>query len=118
MNTDFSQVRAASKRIAQLTDEERSAILCELADMTEARMADLLQANAQDLQRMDPANPNYDRLQLTEARLRDIAADLRKVASLPSPLGRELKHSILPNGLELTRVSVPFGVIGISAICR
>ena len=113
MNTDFSQVRAASKRIAQLTDEERSAVLCELADMTEARMADLLQANAQDLQRMDPANPNYDRLQLTEARLRDIAADLRKVASLPSPLGRELKHSILPNGLELTRVSVPFGVIGI-----
>ncbi len=113
MTEELYEVKDASKRIAQLSDEERSAILCELADMTEARMADLLQANAQDLQRMDPANPNYDRLQLTEARLRDIAADLRKVASLPSPLGRELKHSILPNGLELTRVSVPFGVIGI-----
>ena len=62
---------------------------------------------------MNQADPRYDRLQLTEARLKDIAADLRKVASLPSPLGRVLKHSILPNGLELNRVSVPFGVIGI-----
>ena len=112
-NETFLQVKRASKRLALLSDEERSAILCELADMTEAHMDDLLQANALDLKRMDPANPNYDRLQLTEGRLRDIAADLRKVASLPSPLGRELKHSILPNGLELTRVSVPFGVIGI-----
>jgi len=112
-NETFLQVKRASKRLALLNDEERSAILCELADMTEAHIDDLLQANALDLKRMDPANPNYDRLQLTEGRLRDIAADLRKVASLPSPLGRELKHSILPNGLELTRVSVPFGVIGI-----
>lgn len=113
MNTDFYHVRTAAKRLAQLTDAERSAILTELADATEAHMEELLQANALDLQRMDSADPRYDRLQLTEARLRDIAADLRKVAGLPSPLGRVLKHSILPNGLELTRVSVPFGVIGI-----
>ena len=113
MNTDFNHVRTAAKRLAQLKDTERSAILTELADTTEAHMEELLQANALDLQRMDPADPRYDRLQLTEARLRDIAADLRKVAGLPSPLGRVLKHSILPNGLELTRVSVPFGVIGI-----
>ena len=113
MHTDFYHVRTAAKRLAQLTDTERSAILTELADTTEAHMEELLQANALDLQRMDPADPRYDRLQLTEARLRDIAADLRKVAGLPSPLGRVLKHSILPNGLELTRVSVPFGVIGI-----
>lgn len=106
-------LRTAARSIAALTDTTRSAILCELADLTEARMADLLAANALDLARMDQADPRYDRLQLTEARLHDIAADLRKVASLPSPLGRELKHSILPNGLELTRVSVPFGVIGI-----
>ncbi len=113
MNTDFYHVRTAAKRLAQLTDAERSAILTELADATEAHMEELLQANALDLKRMDSADPRYDRLQLTEARLRDIAADLRKVAGLPSPLGRVLKHSILPNGLELTRVSVPFGVIGI-----
>jgi len=112
-NELFLQVKRASTGLALLNDTERSAILCELADMTEARMDDLLLANALDLQRMDSADPRYDRLQLTEARLRDIAADLRKVAALPSPLGRVLKHSILPNGLELTRVSVPFGVIGI-----
>ena len=113
MTENIYQVKTASKHIARLSDAERSAILCELADLTEARMADLLIANARDLGRMDPSDPRYDRLQLTEARLRDIAADLRKVATLPSPLGRELKHSVLPNGLELTRVSVPFGVIGI-----
>ena len=112
-NESFKQVKSASKGLALLKDTERNAILCELADMTEARMEDLLLANALDLKRMDPADPRYDRLQLTEGRLRDIAADLRKVASLPSPLGRVLKHSVLPNGLELTRVSVPFGVIGI-----
>lgn len=112
-NEAFLQVKCASKRLALLNDTERNSILCELADMTEGHMDDLLQANALDLQRMDKADPRYDRLQLTEARLRDIAADLRKVASLPSPLGRVLKHSTLPNGLELMRVSVPFGVIGI-----
>ena len=76
-------------------------------------MPHLLAANALDLSRMDKADPRYDRLQLSEARLRDIARDLRCVAALPSPLGRTLKHAVLPNGLELSRVSVPFGVIGI-----
>lgn len=110
---DFIETKDASRLIARLADEERNAILLDLAEATEAHTTELLAANALDLARMDQADPRYDRLQLTEGRLKDIAADLRKVASLPSPLGRVLKHSILPNGLELTRVSVPFGVIGI-----
>ena len=110
---DFIETKSASRLIARLSDEERNAILLDLAETTEAHTAELLAANAFDLARMNLADPRYDRLQLTEARLKDIAADLRKVASLPSPLGRVLKHSILPNGLELNRVSVPFGVIGI-----
>ena len=109
----FLAVKAASKAVARLTDDERNAVLLDLATATEASIAALLTANALDLARMDEADPRYDRLLLTESRLRDIAADLRNVASLPSPLGRKLKHSVLPNGLELTRVSVPFGVIGI-----
>ena len=113
MNNDFSAVRSASRKLACCSDDEFNAVLLDLADMTESHASELLAANALDLARMDKADPRYDRLQLTEARLHDIAADLRKVASLPSPLGRTLKHSILPNGLELTRVSVPFGVIGI-----
>ena len=110
---DFIETKSASRLIARLSDEERNAILLDLAQTTEAHTAELLAANALDLARMNQADPRYDRLQLTEGRLKDIAADLRKVASLPSPLGRVLKHSILPNGLELNRVSVPFGVIGI-----
>ena len=61
---------------------------------------------------MDKQNPLYDRLQLTEKRLDDIANDMRNVASLPSPLGHITKEKTLPNGLRLHRVSVPFGVIG------
>ena len=110
---DLSTSKGASKFIAKLTDEQRSAILRDLADATEAQTSRLLAANVLDLNKMDKGDPRYDRLQLTEARLRDIAKDLRNVASLPSPLGRTLKHSVLPNGLELSRVSVPFGVIGI-----
>ena len=113
MTATFERVKQAGKSLALLTDDERNAVLQDLAEATESHIAALLTANALDLARMDEADPRYDRLQLTESRLRDIAADLRTVASLPSPLGRELKHSVLPNGLELTRISVPFGVIGI-----
>ena len=113
MNNDFNAVRVASRKLACCSPDELNAVLLDLADATESHTAELLAANARDLSRMEPSDPRYDRLQLTESRLRDIAADLRKVAALPSPLGRVLKHSVLPNGLELTRVSVPFGVIGI-----
>ena len=72
----------------------------------------ILSANAEDLAKMDKSNPLYDRLQLTEKRLEDIAGDMRNVATLPSPLGHITKQKTLPNGLRLCRVSVPFGVIG------
>ena len=113
MNKDFAAVRDASRMLAQAGTDRINSILLDLADATEASTEALLSANALDLERMDKSDPRYDRLQLTEARLKDIAHDLRHVAELPSPLGRVLRHSILPNGLELTRVSVPFGVIGI-----
>jgi glutamate-5-semialdehyde dehydrogenase len=96
-----------------LSADKIDAVLTDLADATEQAVDCLLQANAEDLRRMDESDPRYDRLRLTEDRLRDIASDLRKVASLPSPLGKTLKHKVLPNGLELTRISVPFGVIGV-----
>jgi len=73
----------------------------------------ILSENRKDLERMSPDNPKYDRLRLTEERLRGIASDIRNVATLPSPLGRILKESIRPNGMRLTKISVPFGVIGI-----
>lgn len=112
-NDIFSSAHDAGRALAVMSAETIDAVLMDLADATEGAVERLLQANAEDLSRMDESDPRYDRLRLTESRLQDIASDLRKVAALPSPLGRTLKHSVLPNGLELTRVSVPFGVIGI-----
>ena len=109
----FSSAHAAGRALAVLSADKIDAVLTDLADATGQAVDRLLQANAEDLRRMDESDPRYDRLRLTEDRLRDIASDLRKVASLPSPLGKTLKHKVLPNGLELTRISVPFGVIGV-----
>lgn len=108
----FQKVKKASKTLGLLTDSQRNEILQAVADAIIAETPTLLQANAEDLAKMDKANPLYDRLQLTEQRLRDIASDMRHVSTLPSPLGRRLKEKTLDNGLHLQRVSVPFGVIG------
>ena len=112
MNETFLQVKRASKRLALLSDAQRNEILRAVADAIMAQQERLLKANAEDLAKMEPTNPLYDRLQLTPSRLEGIAADMRNVASLPSPLGHITKEKTLPNGLHLCRVSVPFGVIG------
>lgn len=108
----FRQARAASKELALLPDRRVNEILQAVADTIVERTPWLLEANAQDLALMDEANPLHDRLKLTTERLADIAADMRAVSRLPSPLGRTLAEKTLPNGLRLRKVSVPFGVIG------
>ena len=108
----FEQVKRASKSLALLTDEQRNEILLAVADAITEQKQRILAANAQDLAKMENTNPLYDRLQLTDSRLEGIAADMRNVATLPSPLGHITKQKTLPNGLRLCRVSVPFGVIG------
>ena len=90
MKEIFKRAREASRRLATLSDEERSAAIIRLAELTEANIAGLIAANADDLSRMERNNPLYDRLQLTESRLRAIASDLRHVAALPSPVGEEV----------------------------
>ena len=108
----FQRVKKASRSLALLSDEQRNTILDAVADAIIDFKERILVANSQDLAKMDPKNPLYDRLQLTEKRLDDIAGDMRNVASLPSPLGYVTKEKTLPNGLRLHRISVPFGVIG------
>ena len=108
----FERVKRASKSLALLSDTQRNEILNAVADAIIHHQARILEANAQDLTKMSKENPLYDRLQLTESRLEGIAADMRNVATLPSPLGHITKQKTLPNGLRLCRVSVPFGVIG------
>ena len=112
MDKIFADVKKAGKLLPLLGDERRSLVLNKVADAVVANKERLLEANALDLCRMDKGNPLYDRLMLTGARLDDIAADMRNVASLPSPLGRVTKAKTLSNGMRLHRVSVPFGVIG------
>ena len=108
----FKRAKAASLTLPTLSDDKRNTILQAVARAVERQIPQLLEANARDLARMDRNNPLYDRLLLTPERLTDIASDMRHVSTLPSPLGRTLKETTLPNGLHLRRVSVPFGVIG------
>ena len=112
MKEALKKTKAASRLLATISDDKRNEILLAVADAIIANKERILKANAEDLAKMDPKYPLYDRLQLTDKRLEDIASDMRNVSKLPSPLGRILKESTLPNGLRLKRVSVPFGVIG------
>lgn len=108
----FQAVRTASRKLAMLDAETVNDILRAVADRIETQTERLLEANQEDLQRMEVSNPKYDRLKLTRERLADIADDMRQVAALPSPLGRVLESYTVPSGLRLKKVSVPFGVIG------
>lgn len=112
MKEALKKTKAASRILATIPDDKRNEVLLAVADAIIDNKERILKANAEDLAKMDPKNPLYDRLQLTDKRLEDIASDMRNVSKLPSPLGRILKESTLPNGLRLKRVSVPFGVIG------
>lgn len=109
----FEAVKRASTTLALMPDETRNEILNQVADAIEQHIPQLIEANARDLKRMSWDDPMYDRLQLTENRLLEIASNMRHVATLPSPLDKVLKHKVLDNGLDLKRVSVPFGVIGV-----
>lgn len=113
MENIFKAVRKAARSIANIGDSERNKVLLTLADLITTRTPELIAANTRDLARMSPESPLYDRLKLTPQRLEGIASDMRNVASLPSPVGEEIERRTLPNGLQLRRVRVPFGVIGV-----
>lgn len=107
------RTKGASACLSDVSEERRNTLLVALADALEASEEGLLAANAKDLARMERSNPLYDRLLLTPERLGGIAGDIRKVATLESPLGKVLSDATMENGLHIRRVSVPFGVIGI-----
>ena len=113
MKNLFESAKRAAAQVALLPDPERTAALQAVADAIRTHGTALLAANGEDLARMDPGNPLYDRLRLDAARLEGIASDMDHVAALSSPLGRILEDRTLPNGLRLRKVSVPFGVIGV-----
>ncbi|MDO9634957.1 MAG: glutamate-5-semialdehyde dehydrogenase [Paludibacter sp.] len=104
---------AASRTLNLVNDETINQVLLALADEAVAQADMILSANAKDLAAMEKSNPMYDRLLLTKERIEGIASDIRNVATLPSPLGKVKMEIDRPNGMSITKVSVPFGVIGI-----
>lgn len=111
--TYFEKARAATRQVAALSPDEINAVLEDLARAATERTAYLLSENLKDLERMDPQDPKYDRLKLTEARIQGIASDIVNVSKLPNPLGRVTSSRELANGLKISKVTVPLGVIGI-----
>ena len=109
----LEQAAGAVLAVQSFSEEEVAAILEEVALRLKAQQAEILRANAEDLMRMEAANPKRDRLQLTPARLAEMADELLQVAHLPSPLHRTLAEWTRPNGMKIQKVSVPFGVVGI-----
>jgi len=111
--TQLAAVKEAARNVSLLTPELTSKILNGFADALIENTDRIIAANKIDLSRMDPENPMYDRLKLDAGRIEGIAADTRKVATLPAPCGETIEERTLPNGLRLKKVRVPLGVVGV-----
>lgn len=109
----LSRAKEAAGVIASMSDHQVSKVLLQVAAAIDANTRYILDANKEDLFRMDPDNPKYDRLKLTPERIAGITADMRSVAGLRSPLHRILESHTRPNGMKIDKVSVPFGVVGV-----
>ena len=115
VNSLADTARAAARTLNVATGAERSAALNAIADAVIARGAEIIAANEEDMVRARAAKINsslLDRLLLTPTRVEGIANGARQVSKLPDPLGIILRHSTLPNGIDLQQITVPFGVIG------
>jgi glutamate-5-semialdehyde dehydrogenase len=111
--TEYFENAVAAGRRFNLNPAVINSVLNDIALATIEATGSLLQANSEDLARMDVANPNYDRLKLTAERIQDIAKDIINVAGLESPLGHLIAEKTMPNGLQISKVTVPLGVVGI-----
>ncbi|PSL56668.1 glutamate-5-semialdehyde dehydrogenase [Saccharothrix carnea] len=109
------RARVAANELVLATRESKDAALHEMAAALRTRAAEVLEANAKDLEAGRAAGLTQgllDRLTLTDARIEGVAQGLETVAGLADPIGEVLRGSILPNGLELKQVRVPMGVVG------
>jgi glutamate-5-semialdehyde dehydrogenase len=109
------RAREASKTLITAGYSKRQSALFAIADALEANIGEILAANKLDMERGKVNGLNsslLDRLALNLERIKDIASGARQVANLDDPLGNVLRQRTLSNGLKLTQVTVPFGVIG------
>ncbi len=107
----FENARIASRK--KIASKLITQVLQDLAKTTVAETHYLLTENKKDLDRMNPSDPKYDRLQLTAERIRDIAGEITAISELKSVAGRVISEKLMPNGLQISKVRVPLGVIGI-----
>lgn len=109
----FEDALIAGRDIVDISAGTIVAVLHDLAGAAIAQTDHLLHENQKDLDRMDINDPKYDRLKLTGARIQDIANEMVNVASLPNPLGHIISEQTMPNGLEIKKISVPLGIVGV-----
>jgi glutamate-5-semialdehyde dehydrogenase len=107
------RARAASAKLAQLSTEQKNALLLAIADAVEAHEKDILAANRADVEHSGPEGAMRERLLLTPARIKEMARGVRDVAALPDPIGETLAEWTKENGLRIRKVRVPLGVVGI-----
>lgn len=111
----LERARGAARGLAQATAAQKNAALAAIADAIEASVPQVVAANAVDLERgreTGLAAGLLDRLLLDEQRLYGLATAVREVIALPDPVGQIVRGSTLANGIQITQVRVPFGVIG------
>lgn len=107
--------KTAARSIGQLADAVKRDALLAIADAIDGASAEIVAANRDDLERGRETGISVallDRLRLDEPRVAALAAAVRDIAALSDPVGRVLDERTLPSGVELTKVSVPFGVVG------
>lgn len=109
----FENAVIAGRNIAGLAPAVINQVLLDVAEKAIEQIDFLLNENQKDLDRMDLSDPKYDRLKLSPERIQSIATEIRNVAALENPLGEILSNNILPNGLDLSKVRVPLGVVGV-----
>lgn len=113
LHTQGRDVRRSAGALAQATNEQRCAVLEEVAEQLEARINDLLAINAAEVAAYDEGGAGRDRLTLTSERVAAMASALREIAKAPDPLFEVLDRDTRPNGLRVERLRVPLGVIGV-----
>jgi len=109
----FASTRKASTQLAMASTERKQLVLNVLASLLEENIEQILAENQLDLNAIALENPMRDRLLLSTSRILDLAKSVRDVALLPDPSGRLLLHKTLANGLDLQKIAVPLGVVGV-----
>lgn len=109
----FEKAKQATRNIISLNKETINLVLADLANALIANSDFILIENQKDLDRMPKTDPKYDRLQLTTERIAAIADDVKNVVGLANPLGNVINDRTLPNNLNIKKVRVPLGVVGV-----